>query len=561
MRTSERDALEARVSGRRRTLHAAVRLAPTGLLLLALAGAAAIAIVPLLCLLAASVRGPDGFTLAAYTDVLDSPRQWRLLRHSATIAGAVGLLSTVLGLGVAWCIARTKFPAKRTLVIALMLPVVIPPYILAMGWVDLLGANGAVNRCLAALLGLKGSPVSLYGIPGCVWIMSLCWYPLPALTATCALLAVDRQQEDAGLLFVGRHRTFFGITLARTLPACLAGGLLVALLATGEYAVPCLLQVQVYAVEIHALFSAFYDVAGATAASAPLAVTGIIGLAAFGVLLRRLRAADVQSMAVRSRARVCPVCFTCCLSMALVAVVLPVGALVARAGAPGNYWLALVSARGQLLHSLEVAALSASLVCVLGFALVYLTRYLNPVNRALIDAASVIPFVVSGSLLGIGLILMWNHPGIGGRLYRSAAILVLACTAKYAALGILPLRACMHHVPPELDEAARVHGVARWRIMTRVYVVLCLPVLAAAWILVFAFSVGELNASVLVSPPGFATAGVRLFTLLHYGMNTVVAALAIILLAAAVVPLVLGYCALRKPLRKWHAGNPLREPQ
>lgn len=161
-------------------------------------------------------------------------------------------------------------------------------------------------------------------------------------------------------------------------------------------------------------------------------------------------------------------------------------------------------------------------------------------RAAVLMLVELLPFAVTGPLLSLGLIALWNRDGLPGLVYDSTIIVVLACGARYLFIAAGILAAGSQRVNPRLYEAARVHGVSWWRAMFGITLPLQAPFLVACWGLTFVLAVGELDATVLVCPPGKTTLAIRLFTLMHYGPDAYVAALS---LMTALVILCAGACA------------------
>jgi ABC-type Fe3+ transport system permease subunit len=124
-------------------------------------------------------------------------------------------------------------------------------------------------------------------------------------------------------------------------------------------------------------------------------------------------------------------------------------------------------------------------------------------------------------------------------IYDSIAILILANTARFLFVANCGLASSLKDLHPGLEEAALVAGVPWWRQLVGLFLPLCAPAVVAVWGLCFLFSFAEVDASVLLCPPGCTTLPVRLFSLMHYGPGRYVAALSmltvIIILAAAAV--------------------------
>jgi ABC-type Fe3+ transport system permease subunit len=134
--------------------------------------------------------------------------------------------------------------------------------------------------------------------------------------------------------------------------------------------------------------------------------------------------------------------------------VLPIGALVVQSHSLETYWAALARAGESVLRSVAFAAIAATLLTVFGFFWGYLaerrTLSIWWVNEWLVLLLIALP----GSVIGIGLIGLWNHPAISF-IYASPAILILGYLAQYA---VLPTRTYRLPSPPFRGHWRKRHG-------------------------------------------------------------------------------------------------------
>ncbi|MBN2312155.1 MAG: iron ABC transporter permease [Candidatus Hydrogenedentes bacterium] len=503
----------------------------------------AVALAPVAWMLATCLMAEPAAPFAPFADVLTSPRQWALFQGSLILAAFTATGAMAMGAALAYVVTRIAVPGRGTWTALLMVPLVVPPYVFALAWLDLLGRRGPLNAALTELLGTDAPPLNVYSLAGAAFVMSLCHFPIVFLTTRAALNSIDARFEEAGRLFAGDRRTFFGITLRQAAPGCLAGGLLVFVLALAEFGVPSLLCVPVYTIEVFTKFSAFYDTPGATATAAPLLCVSLLALYLCNRCMRGARrpAWSGQARHVppgRGRIRRGLGLAACAVAVAG-SVVAPVAVLMKRAGALGTYVRAIETAWDELIHSLVTAALAATAMALLALVVAYAARRLRPRAGNALDWAALASLAVPGTVLGVGLIGLWNRPGLLGLVYETVGILLLAYVARFFAVAHKGLETAIDRLDPGLEEAAAASGVSWWRGFIWIVAPLLAPAFAAVWLLTFILCLGELNAAVLVCPPGYTTLSVRIFTLMHYGMNELVAALAVILVMCTVLPLVL----------------------
>jgi ABC-type Fe3+ transport system permease subunit/DNA-binding beta-propeller fold protein YncE len=147
-------------------------------------------------------------------------------------------------------------------------------------------------------------------------------------------------------------------------------------------------------------------------------------------------------------------------------------------------------------------------------------------------------FLTPGVLLGILLITLFNH-GWSSLLYQSAGIVILAFAIRYFALGWTTVAHAAQTTDRDLADVARLEGATRWQTLRHVLWPQIAPQAAAAWYIVFLLCLWDVESMILVVPPGGETLSLRIFNLLHYGHNSQVDALCLMLLVVALTPLIL----------------------
>ena len=234
----------------------------------------------------------------------------------------------------------------------------------------------------------------------------------------------------------------------------------------------------------------------------------------------------------------------CAWGIVLILLVLPMAILLQRALPLADFALAWRTAARELRVTLSTALMAAMLSGLVGWGCAAWIVPHPRQRRRWLEGLALLPLFIPAPLVGIGLIGLWNRPGWMGDMYQSEAMLALAACARFLPLSIVAWARGGARMPRAVSGAGRVDGRAGGagpRLGAR----------PAAWrhglagmALVLAWSVGELGASLLVAPPGSSTLSVRIFTLLHYGEDRMVAALCLMVVASIAVPGFLAALAL-----------------
>jgi iron(III) transport system permease protein len=161
-------------------------------------------------------------------------------------------------------------------------------------------------------------------------------------------------------------------------------------------------------------------------------------------------------------------------------------------------------------------------------------------------------FTIPGPVLGIAVIRLLNQPpgsplAFLAPLYDSHFATWLVQSIRALPLATLVVWSAFSSIPQKLLEAAALDNAGWWRSLATIALPLSNSAIAVAWLLAFAIAAGELAATVLVLPPGRATAiTVRVFQLLHYGADERVAAISIVMALGACVISTLATTLLRQ---------------
>ncbi len=517
-----------------------IGLQPTRALALGLAAAC----FGIFCLLPAGFMFVQSFLgrggdpgLHNYRQLLSEPRQRLLLVNSLLLAGGSAILAAVIGTPLGVLLARVDIPAKRILRVALLIPLVVPPYILALAWIYIGGSSGLVSEILGRDLLSKWT----YSTTGAALVLGLSYFPIVMLAAEFAARGVGAHLEEAALLVANPRSVFRRITAPLMAPGIAAATLLVFVLALAEFGVPGLLRVPVFTTEVFTTFAALYDFGRATAFALPLLLATLAAGIGVRVLIgdRIITASRTVSTGlplILGKWRLQAIALIT--MVLLLAVALPLVTLM-RESSGGWTARAPVGESGRAIaNSLLISSASATLIVVIGMFLGYSMARAKLRARGVAELICLISFAVPGTVVAIGLIELWNRPGLPGDLYRSAAIIVIACVARFLPVAALILAAGIRQIPHSAEEAAEVVGAGWLRIFSRIVTPQLRRGIAAAWVIVFIFSFGELGATILVAPPGESTLPVRIYTLLANTTSNQVAALALMQAAMVLTPLI-----------------------
>jgi iron(III) transport system permease protein len=498
-----------------------------------------IGMLPVLSMLVKSLFVDGNFSLASYEGVLASSRQWRLMEHSMVLSSLVTLLTVAFGMPLGILLGKTDLPLRRFFIMLFTTPLLIPAYIIAVSWFDLLGREGLLSHLFGESV-TSSTAHFLFGLPGCVLVLFSIFLPIPMLLTMIFLRTINPRLEEAGRVVSNWRGVIKGITIPLILPAVLLSAMLVFLLSFGEFSVPNFLRYDVFPVESFTQFSAFYNFEAATAAAVPLAAVTLILLFVEGAFLRertsQLRPSpEIEPLPLIALGAYRRWLFAAVAIIGMVIVIIPVVVLVIQSAGIEAYAEALNRGGESLLRSLLYAVIGATLLTFLGFFTGYLIQTKALKFWRSVDSLTIFLFALPGTVIGIGLISLWNTPWTN-MIYTTPMIIILGYLAKYTALTSRITLAQLAQIPSSMEEAAQVAGAGWFRRMTFIVIPLARRGLLAGWLVGYIFSLRDTGITMLVYPAGHETLPVRIFTLMANGSPELIAALCIVMIIATLLP-------------------------
>ena len=492
----------------------------------------------------------DGdFSIKAYrallqsSDELVSPMARSLLLSFLTTGFA-----TLVGVPLGVLLGKSDLPLRGVLTAFFTVPLLIPPYVFAVAWFGVLGRTGWIAGILPPAAS-QAISTAFFGLAGCTFVLAIAFMPIVMLLTITYLRALNPRLEEAAQLVSGWPAILWRITLPLIGPAILFATMIAFLLTLGEVGVPTFLRYRVYPLEILTQFAAFYDFGAATISAMPLLLVAMAVLIlqhrVHGKLLEFGKSAPAPRNAQIGLGRWRLPLFGLVLCWLLITVGLPLAVLVVQSSSSAAYFEAFSRAGGSIARSLAFASVGASLLAVLGFFCGYLMDRRTLAIWRSIDGLTLLLFTLPGTIIGIGLIGLWNN-SLTNVIYATPAILMLGYLAQYIVLPARMISASLATIPRTLEQAARLTGAGWFMTLRHIVAPLAWRGIVAAWLIGYVFCLRDLGISMIVYPPGSDTLPVRIFTLMANGAPDLIAALCIILVAVTLLPLAIAGLWLRQ---------------
>ena len=500
-------------------------------------------------------------SLVNYWQVVQKAAYFRALRHSLEVAILSTIFATLIGTFLAWLVARTDLPLRGFLRAAFVLPFIIPPFVGAIAWLQLLGRVGYLNELYMALSGSTEPFWNIYGPDGIILVMALHQYPLVYLTVLGGLERMNPELEEAAQISGSPiFAVMKDITLPLMAPTIAAGAVLAFIAAIANFGIPAVLG---FSARYFVLTTKIYDAIAFGWVGNKLAIAACLSiivslLAGAGLLLSNLYLKGKEYTTLSGKSMYPNIVrlsrhkywlLPLALVVVLITTVAPVTAIVLTSltkayglpPTPDNLTLdnfkhvlfLLPAGRRAIRNSLLLAVGAATIISLLGSLIAYVVVKTKMRFRLVLDFFANMPYSIPGTVVALAMILAWIKPLplTNVVLYNTIWIILIAYVARYLAFGVRTTSGSLAQIHDSLEEAAVISGANWLQTFKDIVIPLIRPGLFASWFLVFMPCLRELTISILLWSAGHETIGVLVYNLQDAGNTTGSAALAVIMMS------------------------------
>lgn len=502
---------------------------------------------PVISVIIYGVGSEDGM----FFSMQDLGKSFGYLKNSLIVSVTVTVVSTLIGLVMAFTINRMSFVGRRIMKVLVLLPFINPPFVGSISYIMLFGKRGLITH---QLLGLTISP---FGLQGILVMQILGLSSLAYLLISSSIRKIDTNLEDAARnMGASESKVLRTVTLPMMMPEISGTALLVFLASMADFSTPLVIGggFQTLASNLYIQITGRYDMTSAAISGIILLVpcVAVFLLHKYHISKRSYFSEDSMSTSIVYRniskkvkfvmISVCAI-FLCIIVIQYLFIV--VGAMTKQWGHNYNLTFDHIKSLGggkfkPFLNSFKLASFSALIASAIGVVLAYIIKMCRPRFAAITDMLATLPAAIPGILFGIGYLVTFKYPILGiGRwwlqdvkgivLLGTGIIIYLICIARFMNTGLRSGYALLEHVHPDLEKASYNLGAGVLETFYRVIAPLMKDAFYASFLRSFSNGMVTLGAIILLLIPSNKVAVQQIFQIITSSSTGDAAAMALVL--------------------------------
>ena len=464
----------------------------------------------------------------------------------------VSILAFFIGTITAWIVTNYDFYGKSFFEWSLILPLSIPPYILAYTFTGLFDPYGDANNLIRSIFNLDSDVIifpSVRNIYGAIMVFSFTLYPYVYLVSRSAFLNQSKSMKEAArLLGLSEIGVFLKLGIPIIRPAAIGGLMLVIMETLSDFGAVDHFAIQTFTTGIFRTWYGMYDLQTAMQLASLLLI--IVGL--FFILERNSRnsaafTANNSSFINEKEAKLSAIksfgAFLVCFIPIFIGFILPISELI--------FWSFESESTFFNQNFIQTSFNTISLAIVAGLISALIALLINFSIR-LKPGSSIrrfssllsIGYAVPGLILAVGIVQLLIY--VDSNFLDSTDVvltgsifgLLLAYIIKSYALANSSIESGYERITTSIDDAAKILGSSGWNMLSRVHSPLMKTSFLTATLLVMSEVVKELPATLILRPFNFETLAVSTYIYAAEERMFQAASPAIVIVVIGLIPIV-----------------------
>jgi hypothetical protein len=492
------------------------------------------------------------WSLVNYIQFFSKKYYTSALVNSFKLTISVTIIAVLIGVPLAYFMSFYKIKGKGILEVLFIISMMSPNFIGAYSWILLLGRNGSVTKFLEKALGINIP--SIYGFAGMLLVFSLKLYPFIYIYVSGALKKIDvALSEAAESLGCGGLKKVFTVIMPLITPTLVAAALLVFMNCMADFGTPALIG-EGYRVMPTLVYSEFVGESGGSANFAACMATIMIIITALVFFLQKwyintksFTMSSIRPIQPKEPKGIFKVLIYIYIYLLAGLSIIPQAMVVYTSFKAtkmqvfvdgfslGSYKKVADKALAAVTNTYVFCFFAIVIIITLGMLIAYLTVRRRSVLTSAIDSIAMFPYIVPGSVLGITLLIAFNHQPL--MLAGTAFIIIISLVIRRLAYTLRSSSAILYQISPSMEEAAVSLGDTPAKSFVKVTAKMMLPGVASGAILSWITIINELSSSVMLYTSKTKTMSVAIYNEVIRASYGPAAALASILTLTTVISL------------------------
>lgn len=474
------------------------------------------------------------------------------VKNTLCIGFFITLFAGLLGGGLAFLVTKTDILCKKLIEKLTFITFVIPSYIMAIAWIEILGHNGFLVKILDGFFNIQSS-FEIYSLKGIIFVMVLHLYPLVFINTSNALKNIDPNLEKAG--FISGASTFK--VLQTILFPIIMPSILSILLFVFSKSIACFgvatvlgLPARKYVVTTY-IFSSLSSLDIGSAVSLSVLLLIISGVL-FMLNNKYLKSKEYSStnivnndLHIYSLGRfkipiTIIVLFLLFLTSFVPIIMIVISSFLKKWGIPltfknmtlYNYYSILFEegmAMRAIKNSIIYGLISATIACVIGMVISYISNRTETKCKKIVEFLSSLPMAIPETVLAVAAIFAWKNEPF--KLYGTPWIIIVTYIGICLPMVVKNINGLMMGFDPILEKASEINGASFIQTFENIVIPMILPGIKAGFMISMIFALREIPVSIMLYSRGYETIGVLIYNLRSdTGGLEVVSAIAVIII-------------------------------
>ncbi|OGO78462.1 MAG: hypothetical protein A2Y23_05005 [Clostridiales bacterium GWB2_37_7] len=457
-----------------------------------------------------------------------------LLWNTFSLASMVAIITTFIGVSLAWLVEQTNLPGRKLIKVVLTLPLAIPPYIGALTYIIIFGKRGLLYTLLGTSL------IDVYSFFSVAFIMSMFTFPYVFLIVSAALSKINANYLEAGSSCGATYPTIFKrVLLPLVMPAILSGNMIVFFYILSDFGAVSMLRYSTFTSSVYFQMVGKLDRSGAAILSMLTIGLGIL------ILLAKAHFQKHSAFYLNPKSNRINMplklgkCKKLCLIFVFIvlffSVIMPLSALIAWSIKGIIAKAVTIKMFGYIGNSLFISMGAALVTMLLSIPITYF-KFRHPTRfTSMLNGICNLGLIIPGTLLALGMVFVINKYFMW--LMFGPIVLIIGHAMRYLPRNLQSTESSMALISPVLDETAYSLGVRFGTVLRKVIFPTILPGVLSGGALVMVSSLKELPITLMLRPPGYDTLAVRIWIQASDGFYTNAAPAGLLIVIASLIPL------------------------